>query len=364
MAGTDGTTAQPLVGLVAAARAALDGRRIAEARRLLAEAEAGGADPLGIGGESWNAAMLAGDFEAAWRVSDRVLCNTPRAALNRRDLPFHRRAVWDGTPLAGRQVLVHCYHGLGDIVQFCRYLPPLAARVAGLSVQAPLETHGMLRGLPGVGRLLPLDDAVALPAHEVAIELMELPYACRSTLATLPHRVPYLHGATQSKPCRQGGALRVGLAWAAGCWDGGHRSPPSACFAPLAAIPGIEWSCLQRGPALVDPPPGFHFSREGLGNRLEDTAEQIVALDLVISVDTVVAHLAGALAAPAWTLLPFAADWRWLTDRSDSPWYPTMRLYRQPMPGAWEPVLAELAAALATVAAHSRQQGGRDQLRR
>lgn len=348
MVAADPTREQRLDRLVAAARAALGARRIAESRRLLAEAEAAGADPLSIGGESWNAAMLAGDFEAAWRVSDRVLRSTPHAALNRRDLPFHRRAVWDGTPLAGRRVLVHCYHGLGDIVQFCRYLPPLAARAAGLTVQAPVETHGLLRRLPGIDEPLPLDDAVPLPPHDVAIELMELPHAFRSTLATLPRQVPYLRGGTRPRPGRVDGTLRVGLAWAAGSWDGGHRSPPPACYAPLAAVSGIEWHCLQRGPALAAPPAGFTFSPETLGDRLEDTAEQIAALDLVVSVDTVVAHLAGALAAPAWTLLPFAADWRWLTNRSDSPWYPTMRLYRQPVPGAWEWVIETVAADLAT----------------
>lgn len=329
----------------------LRARAIGETLDLLDRAVALGADPLAVGGERWMAHMLLGDFEKAWEVGDLVLRRTGPTGLNRTDRPYHRRAVWDGTPFEGRRVLVRCYHGLGDIVQFARYLPLLAQRAAGLAVQAPEAVHPLLADVPGVASLHPLGDRVPLPAADVQAELMELPHAFRTTLATLPAGVPYLRAEParvdgQRSRIRRRGHLAVGIAWAAGAWDGGHRSLPADCVRSLMAVPGVDWVCLQRGPAL-DAACGLPFcDRAPCTGDLRDTAAMIRTLDLVVSVDTVVAHLAGALGAPAWTLLNHEADWRWMLGRDDSPWYPTMRLFRQPAPGRWDAVAERVRECL------------------
>ncbi len=358
----DGSWSAETGRLLDRAGALLRARRVRESLELYDLAVARGVDPLAVGGERWMAHMLMGAFERAWSVSDLVLARSLPADRNRADQPFHRRAVWDGTPLDGRPVLVRCYHGLGDIVQFARYLPLVAHRAAGLVVQAPPAAHGLLAPLPGLDALLPLDgtplDAVSWGGRPapgapppVQAELMELPHAFRSNLASLPAAVPYLHAeparvAVQAARLRRRGRLAVGLAWAAGRWDGGHRSLPESLVARLMDVPGIDWVCLQRGPAL-DHAAALPFRDSGpRSDDLRDSAAMIRALDLVVSVDTVVAHLAGALGAPVWTLLHHEADWRWMLGRTDSPWYPTMRLWRQPSPGHWDAVVAGLREAL------------------
>ncbi|NYZ11684.1 ADP-heptose--LPS heptosyltransferase [Azospirillum sp. RWY-5-1] len=339
--------------LVATARRLLAERRVRESLALNERALALGADPLENGGEVWMAAMLLGQFERAWAVSDAVLARRDVAEFDRPDRPYHRRAVWDGRPLDGRRVLVRCYHGLGDIVQFGRYLPLVAGRARGLSVQAPRAVHGLLRTLPGIDALVALEDPGAVPPHDVAIELMELPHAFRTRLHTIPAAVPYLWAddrrvAARTARLPPSGRLRVGLAWAAGAWDGGHRSLPPEHLRRLADLPDIDWVCLQRGPALAQGT-GLPFRDTGpRTDDLIDTAAMILAVDLVLSVDTVVAHLAGALGAPVWTLLPFAADWRWMHGHDDSPWYPTMRLVRQAAPGGWESSIQALLRMLSS----------------
>jgi hypothetical protein len=170
---------------------------------------------------------------------------------------------------------------------------------------------------------------------------MELPHVFRTTLATIPREVPYLYVEPLSLPHR--GGLAVGLAWHAGAWDA-RRSIPFALLEPLGELPGVTWYILQRGPGLAEWCAGFGTLPEASG--LFEEARVVRALDLVISVDTMPAHLAGALGVPVWTLLPAQADWRWMKNCDDSPWYPTMRLFRQGKDGAWEPVIARVAAAL------------------
>ncbi|HEY0835043.1 MAG TPA: hypothetical protein VGE72_14150 [Azospirillum sp.] len=338
-------------------------RRVRECLDLLDHAEALGADPLATGGLRWKACMLLGDFAGAWAVSDTVLTRTGPAGFNRRDRPFHQRAVWDGSPLGGRRVLVRCYHGLGDIIHFARYLPLVAGVARRLTVQAPVPLHALLARVPGVEGVFALGDDAALPPFDVDAELMELPHAFRSTLATLPAGVPYLTVEPErvvAQAARLGGSggLRVGLAWAAGAWDGGHRSLPPNLLGTLAAVPGVDWVCLQRGPAVSEADGRLGFRDQGpCTDDAEDTAAMMRALDLVVSVDTMVAHLAGALAVPVWTLLTFEADWRWMLGRDDCLWYPTMRLFRQPVPGDWTPVLAAVAAALPGVTPRAERAG-------
>jgi hypothetical protein len=179
---------------------------------------------------------------------------------------------------------------------------------------------------------------------------MELAHVFRSTLDTLPNRVPYLHAEPAAIP--RDDRLAVGLVWRAGDWDE-RRSIPFPLLAPLAEIPGIDLHVLQRGAAVDECPAGFG-TRSGSDDVLQ-AAQVMRALDLVVTVDSMPAHLAGALGVPVWTLLIHDADWRWMAGRDDSPWYPTMRLFRQPAPGDWPAVIRRVEAELRTLV-HARRE--------
>jgi hypothetical protein len=289
--------------------------------------------------DRWMDYMRQGEFEAAWVISDAVL--RLRAGVPCWHLPRHRQHVWDGRPLAGRHVLVWCYHGLGDTIQFIRYVPGLKALATAVSVWAQPALLPLLRTMQGIDRLLALHDGTPDVAYDVDVEVMELPHVFRTTLATIPAEIPYLH--VEPAPLPRQRQLAVGIAWRAGEWDA-RRSIPFALLAPLWDVPGITWYILQRGPGLAERRAGFAILPR-TGNLFEE-ARLIRALDLVISVDTMPVHLAGALGMPVWVLLPAHADWRWMNDRDDSPWYPSMRLCRQARGGAWKPVITRVAAAL------------------
>jgi hypothetical protein len=290
------------------------------------------------GDDPWMACMRRGEFARAWEISDRVLA--ARRATPCWHLPRHEQYVWGGTPFDGRDVLVRCYHGLGDTIQFARYLPLLRARARRVTlwIQPPL--------IPLVGtidptiELVPLHDGEPGVSYEVDLEIMELPHAFRTTLETLPHAVPYLHVERARLPARDG--LRVGLVWRAGDWAE-HRSIPFERLGPLVALP-VTWYVLQGWPGLAERPAGFGIVAGE--HDVHELARVIRALDLVITVDSLAAHLAGALGVPVWTLLHASCDWRWMIDRDDSPWYPTMRLFRQRREGDWDDAVARVARAL------------------
>jgi hypothetical protein len=290
-------------------------------------------------GAAWMRHMRAGAWDAAWRVSDRVLAS--HAGVACWDRPRHEQWVWDGTPLDGRRVLIRCYHGLGDTIQFIRFAPRVKQVAAEVIVWAQPALIPLLRTVDGIDRLLPLHDGDVGVEYDVDVEVMELSHVFRSTPETLPATVPYLH----AEPARiaTNGRLAVGIAWKAGDWDG-RRNIPYPLLAPLAQVPGIELHVLQRGSGLAEREEGF-----GTLSGSDDPTEAagvMRALDLVISIDSMPAHLAGALGVPVWTLLQKEADWRWMEGRDDSPWYPTMRLFRQQTAGKWEPVIARVAAEL------------------
>lgn len=283
-------------------------------------------------------AMRQGEFAAAWEMSDAAL--RARAGVPYAELPRHLQSVWDGTPLRGKRVLIRCYHGLGDTIQFIRYASMVRAVAAEVIVWAQPVLLELLRGVRGIDRLLPLHDGRPDVDYDVDVEIMELPHVFRSTLATLPAEVPYIRAA----PVRVCDAevppgLAVGVIWRAGDWDE-LRSVPVALLGSLAGLPGVRLHALQRGRGLEAW--RGEFGVVSASDRAEETAGIMQAMDLVISVDSFPAHLAGALGRPTWTLLHSAADWRWMEDRDDSPWYPTMRLYRQPQPGDWEAVIARV----------------------
>ena len=265
--------------------------------------------------------MRRGDFQAAWAVSDAVLAARDPATRDDPSLPYHLRWVWDATPLDGRRVLVRCYHGLGDTLQFCRYLPALRRRAARvtLEVQAPLAP--LLAGWADAVR--PFDLARPLPPDEVDIEIMELAHALRLA----PDDAAYLRA--RPSPVRG-----IGLCWQAGGWDP-DRDVPATALAGLGRFgPLIS---LQRGPAAGEAAKlGATDPLEGCMN-LPRLAGLVAGLDAVVTVDTMVAHLAGALGRPTAVMLKHDADWRWGCG-AGCVWYGSVRTFRQRDSRIWDGV--------------------------
>ncbi len=289
---------------------------------------------------SWLDAMRRGDFATAWSISDALL----EREKDQTNLPRWFQTVWDGTPVVGKRVLVRCYHGLGDTIQFIRYTSLLKEIAAEVIVWVQPSLIPLLQSVRGIDRLLPLHDGSPEVKYEVDLELNELPYLFRTALATVPAEVPYIF--VEPASLARNGLLRVGLIWQSGDWDN-RRSIPFSELKRLARVAGIEWHILQRDAARAGWD-GSLGSLSGGDNPLDD-ARVMCALDLVISVDTMTAHLAGALGVNTWTLLPFDSDWRWMLERHDSPWYPTMRLFRQREEGNWDNVIDNVAAHLSTL---------------
>ena len=274
--------------------------------------------------------MQRGAYDEAWRVSETVLAGRDPASRDDPALPYHRRWVWDGREFRGKDVLVRCYHGFGDTLQFARYLPVLGSVARSVSVEVQPELLPLLASMPGIDRLIPFDPARPSPPAACDIEIMELAFALRLPPEAIS--APYL-----SVPAARIAPGTIGLCWQAGGWDAG-RSVPAVLMERLASRPCLA---LQRDPAGVGV-----LNPRGCPNEIVGTAALVAGLDLVITVDTMIAHLAGALGRPAWLLLKHAADWRWMKDRSVSPWYGTIRLFRQKIAGDWPGVLSEVEEAL------------------
>jgi hypothetical protein len=286
----------------------------------------------------WVELARRGSLADAWRLSDRIQQRTCTFADP--TLPRHQQAVWNGTPVEGRHVLVRCYHGLGDTIQFARYLPALRRRAASVTVWAQHSLLPLLHTVAADIRWCALHDGAAPVLPDVDVEIMELGHVFRTTLDTIPREVPYLHAVPAGWPTAE--RPRVGIAWRAGSWDE-HRSVEFRHLRPLLAEHDVEWFSLQFEPLRTE--------REARLRLLESmsiasVASAMLALDLVISVDSMPAHLAGALGVTTWTLLPYHADWRWLEHRRDSPWYPTMRLFRQSSDGDWTSTIDDVRQAL------------------
>jgi hypothetical protein len=259
--------------------------------------------------------------------------------------------------VTGKTILLHAEQGIGDTLQFVRYVPlvvQLGARVV-LVVQRPLVY--LLAGLEGVATLCGQGDP--LPEFDCHCPLVSLPLAFGTTVDTIPAPVPYLAPAPgkvlqwRSLIDRHQSPL-IGLAWSGSREhkNDRNRSIPLQYLLPLLKIPDFTFFALQKelrdGDAmLIEHAPRIMTLGEKL-NDFTDTAAIISLLDLVITVDTAVAHLAGAMGKPVWILLPFSADWRWMRERHDSPWYPTARLFRQPAIGDWASVVSEVQGALAS----------------
>lgn len=283
--------------------------------------------------------MRAGDFAQAWAVSDEVMRR--RRGESCQHLPRHFQWVWDGEPLEGKRVLIRCYHGLGDTIQFIRYAPLVRRIATKLIVWAQPELVPLLRSISAIDEILPLHNGAPGVEFDADVESMELPHVFRSTVNNLPAAVPYLHVTPVELP--HDGNLHVGIVWKCGDWAP-ERSVDVDLLAPLASVPGVTLHVLQRGSGLAERPRDFGV--DSGSDDLLTAARTIAALDLIISIDSMPAHLAGALGVPTWTLLQSPADWRWMDGRSNSPWYPTMRLFRQRRAGAWAEVVGEVVQAL------------------
>jgi hypothetical protein len=288
--------------------------------------------------------MRRGEFGSAWSISDLLLRRhfaAPRAAI---DVPRHQQVIWDGSSLQGQRVLVRCYHGLGDTIQFVRYVPLLTEIAAQVTVWAQPSLIALLSTMYGIDSTIPLHDGTPDCDYEADVEVMELPYVFRTTIETIPARVPYFHvDASPLDDCK----MKVGLVWRGGDWDP-RRDVPFDLLTQLTELQEISFYVLQQEPTALE----HHESLKTILPRGADaltTARVMRGLDLIISIDSMPAHLAGALGVPTWTLLQKDADWRWMSDRTDSPWYPTMRLFRQQEAGDWQPVVAQVQTELRKV---------------
>ncbi len=265
---------------------------------------------------------------------------------------------WRGEPLDGRTLLVHAEQGFGDTLQFVRYVPLLAQRGARIVLEVQPPLLALIAPLAGQARITVIAQGMPRPRTDLQCPLLSLPLALGTSMDTLPASTPYLAApAAQRRKWRGslGGQARrkIGLAWSGRIQKHENRALPLAALEPLFALEGIDWIVLQpqlsdAEHAALDAHPRAR-SIHRLGTRVvdfADTAAVIERLDAVVSIDTSIAHLAGALGKPLWLMLPFAADWRWFIGRDDSPWYPGARLVRQPRPGAWDDVVARVALAL------------------
>jgi Tfp pilus assembly protein PilF len=291
--------------------------------------------------------LTLGHWEQGWAEFDSRL-KMARLGLNR-GFP---QPQWDGSDPSGKTILLHAEGGRGDALNFIRFVPQVAQRGAKLILECQPALVTLFDRLPGLDRVIARGQP--LPEVDWHIPLQGLPHVLRITVENVPNKVPYLWApadrvrkwadrlAGQTK-------LRVGLVWAGMKHPGRDwRTRTIDIFAPLAEVPGVKFFSLQTGEDSRQAPPNgmdwADFSTEL--NDFAETAALVQNLDLVVSVDTSVAHLAGALAKPVWVLIPLQSDFRWLLERTDTPWYPTMRLFRQRNKEVWTDVIEHMAQAL------------------
>jgi hypothetical protein len=334
-------------------------RNITASLRLYDLAVQAGFDPDQCAAGRWECYMLTGHFELAWRESD---------SIAQRGQPDPHR-FWDGQSFAGRQVLLRCLHGLGDTLQFVRYAPLIRSQSRSLTIEAQPKLQALLRQADLADCVITWGEPE--PSWDQQVEVMELPRIFRTQLDTVPCRVPYIppRGAQNARlraTLQQRNSadprvaqepdlsdpLRVGIVWASSTFNPA-RSVPLGTLAPLFKTPGVSFLSLQADDEGLEASPwaSLVVQLPVEHRHILATANTLANLHLLITVDTMTAHLAGAMGIPVWTLLPFTCDWRWMLGRSDSPWYPTMRLFRQPKPEDWPSVIAEVQRELLSLTA-------------
>lgn len=298
----------------------------------------------------WNrglAHLTAGDYadgwegyEWRWRVSD--------LKLTERQFGCPR---WQGELLAGKTILVHAEQGLGDTLMFARYLPMVAARGGRIVLECQAPLTRLLEAMPCVAQVVAQGDP--LPETHCHVPLLSLAKLFGTRLGSIPDEMPYLPTWTWSNRVPvlpEGKGLKVGVVWGGAAKPTRKRSVPLSLLEPLFGLKGVTWYSLQMGEhaaQLMDLPEAKRPHNLGpLIRDFSDTAALVGQLDLVISIDTSVAHLAGGLGANLWVMLMSAPDWRWVSGDAESPWYPEARLFRQPRPGDWGAVVEEVRRAL------------------
>ncbi len=306
----------------------------------------------------WNLALALlahGDFDEGWREYEWRF-RIPELARHERQYPGAR---WDGVARSGQTLLVTAEQGLGDTLQFIRFAQRIAARGVRVLMSAPRPLIRLLATAAGVDAVYGPDDA--LPAYDAYAPVITLARALEIGADAIPATVPYLatdpaRRAEIAPAVARDAGLKIGLAWSGSSRNSNdrRRSIPLPVLSPLFALPGVSWYSLQREEDESDVdrvPAASALKRLPARNDFDGAAALVDALDLVVSVDTSLAHLAGALARPTWVMLPFASDWRWQQERTDSPWYPTVRLFRQPRAGDWDAVVGRIGGELAALAA-------------
>jgi hypothetical protein len=259
---------------------------------------------------------------------------------------------WTGEGIQDKTLLISAEQGLGDAIQFARYLPLIAGRARRIVLEARKPLMRLMEKLPGVDEVV--EAGRSLPPFDVHAPLLSLPYILKTRLHTIPNTVPYLKAdpvAIDRWKSKRDSRFTVGLIWAGNRKPDPSRTTGLAALGPILDVPGVRFVGLQK-----ELEAGDKTLIDGLAGRLDwwgrdfddfaDTAAAFEVLDLIISIDTGPAHLAGALGRPSWVFIPFAADWRWLMARPDSPWYPTMSLYRQEQRGDWTAEISRVAADL------------------
>lgn len=299
----------------------------------------------------WAELMGRGCYAQAWQLCDAALA--AHAGIDCSSWPRHEQFIWNGTAVRDRRVLVRCYRGYGDTVQMARFLPRLHRQARHVAVWAPALLHPLLRRIGGVDRLEPLHEGHPGIDCDVDLEICELAHVFRVSRAELPHTVPYLAAARPAPRFTR--APRVGLVWQSGAWDP-LRSVPWSGLLPLRTVPGVHWLILQRGPGLRSW--GGEFGSVPAIRDLIDELNGLASLDLLITVDTFSAHLAGALGVPVWLLLHSRPDWRWGAQGGRTPWYPSMRLLRQSRPGDWRPLVRRVRRDLLSMLHSARTRTG------
>ena len=295
--------------------------------------------------------LLAGDFNKGWREHE---WRWEAMEIPAPGHEFHQ-PQWDGSPLTGKTILLSAEQGFGDVIQFIRYVRLLAKAGCRIIVKCQKELLQVLSDLPGIDYLVNLADPT--PDFDVYAPLMSLPCILGTTLETIPNDCPYLSSPGLSTDVRDQLGLtdtnkNIGIVWAGNPdhKNDRNRSVELEMFHPLLSVPGVNLFSLQVGDRVVDLEMNEDMreitNTSPFISSFYDTASIIKHLDLIISVDTSVVHLAGALGIPTWVLLPYVPDWRWLLDREDSPWYPNMRLFRQPSRGDWKSVFKQIDVTL------------------
>jgi len=308
--------------------------------------------------------LLLGEWEEGWENYELRFRKSHNAARR----PDNPASEWLGEDLAGRRLLLYGEQGFGDMIQFVRFVPLMRQRGAAVTVLVPRRLHRLLSTLDSEAEFV--DTVTPDMKFDFQIALMSLPRALGIQPDSVPAQTPYLRAdARRSEVWRArlgDSGFKVGIAWQgnpAGSVDNG-RSLPLRVFEPLGGIEHVRLISLQKNfgaeqldrkpSGMIVETPGFEFD-DG-ADAFIDTAAMMANLDLIVTSDTSIAHLAGALGRPVWIALKHVPDWRWLLDRSDSPWYPTARLFRQTSPGDWDGVVAQMAGVLG----HTVRESGRD----